>query len=54
MTSATSITSKEVHCLKGAMVVIDSQMLGRIEKIVDFKTTETTDHIRRHDVPHLD
>jgi hypothetical protein len=36
------------------MVVIDSQMLGRIEKIVDFKTTETTDHIRRHDVPHLD
>jgi hypothetical protein len=53
MTSATSITSKE--CLpEGAMVVIDSQMLGRIEKIVDFKTTETTDHIRRHDVPHLD
>jgi hypothetical protein len=39
---------------EGAMVVIDSQMLGRIEKIVDFKTTETTDHIRRHDVPHLD
>jgi hypothetical protein len=36
------------------MVVIDgSQLLGRIEKIVDFKTTETTDHIR-HDVPHLD
>jgi hypothetical protein len=27
---------------EGAMVVIDSQMLGRIEKIVDFKTTETT------------
>jgi hypothetical protein len=45
MTSATSITS-EAALPEGAMVVIDSQMLGRIEKIVDFKTTEMTDHIR--------
>jgi hypothetical protein len=35
--------------LEGAMVVADSQMLGRIDKVVDIRTTETAG---RHDAPH--
>jgi hypothetical protein len=38
--------------LKGAMVVIDSQMLGCSDKVVDFRTTETAGLIGRHDVLH--
>jgi hypothetical protein len=38
--------------LKGAMVVINSQMLGRSDKVVDLRTTETAGG--RHDVPHVE
>jgi hypothetical protein len=34
--------------LKGAMVVIDSQMLGRTDKVLDLKTTETAGLTGRH------
>jgi hypothetical protein len=34
------------------MVVIDSQMLGRIDKFVDLRTTETAVLTGRHDVLH--
>ena len=38
--------------MKGAMVVIDIQMLGRIDKVVDLRTTETAGLTGRHDVLH--
>jgi hypothetical protein len=38
--------------LKGARVVIDSQILGRIDKVVDLRTTETARLTGRHDVLH--
>jgi hypothetical protein len=40
--------------LKEAMVVIDNQMLGRIDKVLNLKTTETVDVTRRLDVAQLE